>query len=104
MVYGFEGNAHMKRIASWLGVKLSGSNSVNRSNASDSPEESKPDKSDLVLPKDMQDLVDDATMQGISADEHSVTVPGLNLDDESSSDIDASTGFNPNDTAKLHKK
>ncbi len=94
----------MKRIASWLGAKLSRSNSVNRSNAPGSPEESKPDKNDLVLPKDMQDLLDDATMPGISADGHSVTLPDLNLDDERSPDTDTSTGFNPYDTAKLHKK
>ncbi len=94
----------MKRIASWLGAKLSHSNSVNRSNAPVSPEESRPDKSVLVLPKDMQDFLDDATMPGISADEHSVTLPDLNLDDERSPDTDTSTGFNPCDTAKLHKK
>ena len=94
----------MKRIASWLGAKLSRSNSVNRSNAPGSPEESTPVKSDLVLPKDMQDLLDDATMPGISADGHSVTLPDLNLDDERSPDTDTSTGFNPYDTAKLHKK
>ncbi len=94
----------MKRIASWLRAKLSRSNSVNRSNAPGSPEESKRDKSDLVLPKDMQDLVDDATMPCIKSDEHSVTVPGLNIDDERSPDTDTSTGFNPYDTAKLHKK
>ena len=94
----------MKRIASWLGAKLSRSNSVNRSNAPGSPEESTPDKSDLVLPKDMQDLLDDATMPSISADGHSVTLPDLNLDDEHSPDTDTSTGFNPYDTAKLHKK
>ncbi len=94
----------MKRIASWLGAKLSRSNSVNRFNAPGSPEESKPDENDLVPPKDMQDLVDDATMPGISADWHSVTLADLNLDDERSPGTDTSTGFNPCDTAKLHKK
>ena len=52
----------------------------------------------------MQDLVDDATMPGISADEHSVTLADLNVDDKRSPDTDTSTGFNPYDTAKLHKK
>ena len=94
----------MKGIVSWLKAKLSRSNSVNPSNVLSSPERSDPGKNDLVLPKDMQDLVNDATMPGRSADEHSVTLPDLNLDDERSPNTDTSTGFNPYDTAKLHKK
>ena len=76
-IHGFDGNALMKQIFGWLNAKLPRSKAANDEGASGSPERPEPDKDDLGLPKDMQDLVDDA---------------------------DIATGFNPYDTAGLHKK
>ena len=59
---------------------------------------------ELDLPKDMQDLVSDAPMPDIYADEHDVPAPDRKFLDPSSPDADKTTGFNPYDTAKMHKK
>ncbi len=67
----------MKQIIGWLAAKLSRSSTENPVDIPANPERSRPGKDDLGLPKDMQDLVDDTDM---------------------------STGFDPYDTAKLHKK
>ena len=48
--------------------------------------------------------VDDLVMPDIYADELADTVPLLRVIDQSSPDIDKSTGFNPYDTAVLRKK
>ena len=54
----------------------------------------------------MQHIINwlEARLSRSKSAEHSVTVPNLKLDDQSSPDIDKSTGFNPYDTARLHKK
>ncbi len=82
----------MQHIISWLQAKLSRSKSANRSDPPSTPGGSIPGKSDLGLPKDMQALVDDASM------------PDRKFLDPSSPDANKTTGFNPYDTAKLHKK
>ncbi|RLA23123.1 MAG: hypothetical protein DRQ63_12000 [Gammaproteobacteria bacterium] len=94
----------MKQIFGWMAAKLSRSSTDNPADAPGSPEVSPPDKDDLGLPKDMQDLVDDATLPHVQAGEHDITIPNLSLDDQTSSDSKASIGFNPYDTAKLHEK
>ena len=66
------------------------------------PESVKPDE--LDLPKDMQDLVNDAPIPDIYADEHGDTVPDLRIPDQPSLDVGESDGVNPYDTAKIHKK
>ncbi len=43
-------------------------------------------------------------MPDIYADERVGTVPDLKVIDQPSPDADTSTGFNPYDTAKMHKK
>ena len=94
----------MKQIFGWLETKLSRSESANPTDAPGSSERAKPDKSDLEMPKDMQDLVDDTSVPHVRTDEHDVTIPNLSLEDQVSSDSKTSTGFNPYDTAKLHEK
>ena len=89
----------MKEIIRWLEAKLFRSKPVNP------PIESKstnPDRTKLDLPKDIQDLVNDAPSPGGVEDED--TLPNFSLDDPSSSDADEPTGIDPYDTAKLHKK
>ena len=89
----------MKEIIRWLETKLFRSEPVNP------PIESKstnPDRTELHLPKDMQDFVNDAPSPGGVEDEDNL--PNLSLDDPSSSDADEPTGIDPYDTAKLHKK
>ena len=66
------------------------------------PESVKPDE--LDLPKDMQDQVNDAPMPDIYAEELAETVPHLRYLEPSSPDADKTTGFNPYDTANMHKK
>ena len=73
----------MKQIIRWLKAKLSRSKSIN---PPINPESTKPDKTEPDPPKDMQDFANDA--------------PKPN----NASDADNETGFNPYDTAKLHKK
>ena len=48
--------------------------------------------------------VQDGTMPDIYADEHVAPAPDRKFLDPSSPDADKTTGFNPYDTAKLHKK
>jgi hypothetical protein len=82
----------MKHIINWLEARLSRSKSADPSDSPSKPKSSKPGKGNLGLPKDMQDLVDDAPM------------PDRKFLDPSSPDADKTTGFNPYDTANLHKK
>ena len=82
----------MQHIIKWLEAKLFRSKSADPSDPPSNSENSTPGKGDLSLPKDMQDLVDDAPM------------PDRKFLDPSSPDADKTTGFNPYDTANLHKK
>jgi hypothetical protein len=91
----------VKEIIRWLETKLFRSKPVN---PPISLESAKPDKTELDLPKDMQDLVNDAPLPGGVENEDGDTLPNLSLDDPSSSDTDEPTGIDPYDTAKLHKK
>ena len=89
----------MKQVFSWLQAKLSRSKSI------DPPSESEgTNPTELDLPKDMQDLVNDALPPDSVEYEDDVTVPDLRLHDQPSLDADKTTGFDPYDTAKLHKK
>jgi hypothetical protein len=87
----------MKLMITWLETILSRWGAV--ADAPSNAESVKPDE--LDLPKEMQDLVDDAPMPDIYTDKH---VPDRKFLDPSSQDADQTTGFNPYDTAKLHKK
>ena len=90
----------MKVMITWLETILSRWGVV--ADAPSNPESINADE--LDLPKDMQDLVSDAPMPDIYADEHDVPAPDRKFLDPSSPDADKTTGFNPYDTAKMHKK
>ncbi len=87
-------------MITWLETILSRWGAV--ADAPGKPESVKPDK--LHLPIDMQDLVNGATMPDIYAEELAETVPDLRYLEPSSPDADKTTGIDPYDTAKLHKK
>ena len=87
----------MKLMITWLETVLSRWGIV--ADAPSNPESVKPDELDLA--NDMQDLVRDAPMPDIYTDKH---VPDRKFLDPSSPDADKTTGFNPYDTAKMHKK
>ena len=94
----------MKEIIRWLEAKLFRSKPVNPPIESEST-----NPNELDLPKDMQDLVNDTLPSDngeyeLEATMGDITTPNLKLDDPFSSDADEPTGFNPYDTAKLHKK
>ncbi len=93
----------MKEIIRWLETKLFRSKPVNPPIESDS---TNPDRTKLDLPKDMQDLVNDAPPPSDveNEDDDGNTLPILSLGDPSSSDADKTTGVDRYDTAKLHKK
>jgi hypothetical protein len=91
----------VKEIIRWLETKLFRSEPVN---PPISLESAKPEKTELDLPKDMQDLVNDAPPPGGVEDVDGDTLPSLSLDDQFLSDDDEPTGIDPYDTAKLHKK
>ena len=82
----------MKQMFSWLATKLSRSRTADSTDALGNPERSEPGKDDLGLPKEMQDMMDDAP------------IPDRKFLDPSSPTASKTTGFNPYDTAKLHKK
>ena len=86
----------MKDIIRWLETKLFRSKPVNPPIESES--------TNLNLPKDMQDLVNDAPSPGGVEDEDGDTVPDLRIHDQPSSGTDEPTGIDPYDTAILHKK
>ncbi len=91
----------MKRMIRWLEAKLFRSKPVNQPSSLESAE---PDKTELDLPKDMQDFVNDVPPPGGVENEYGDTLPNLSLDDQFLSDTDEPTGIDPDDTAKLHKK
>ena len=84
----------MKRIFTWLERKLSRRKAV--TDQPSNPENAKPDEIDLGLdlPKELQDLVDDVSIDLVD------TVPNLEI----AADTDKTTGFDPYDTATMHKK
>ena len=89
----------MKRIFRWLETRLPRSESPNPSDPPVASENVKPDESDLD-----QGSPTSVEMPDIYGDEYVATVPNLKILDESSPDTDNSTGFNPYDTATMHKK
>ena len=89
----------MKEIIRWLETKLFRSKPVNPPIESEST-----NPNELDLPKEMQDLVDDAPSPDHVENDDGNTLPNLSLGDPSSSDADEPTGIDPDDTAKLHKK
>ncbi len=94
----------MKEFIRWLETKLFRSKPVNPPIESEST-----NPTELDLPKDMQDLVNDTPPSDngeyeLESTMGDITAPNLKLDDPSSSDADESTGIDPYDTAKLHKK
>ena len=90
----------MKLKITWLETVLSRWGVV--ANEPSNPESVKPDE--LDLPKEMQDLVRDAPIPDIYADDHGSPAPSRNFLDPSSPDADKTTGFNPYDTSEMHKK
>ena len=91
----------MKEIIRWLESKLFRSKPVN---PPIEPDSTNPDRTVLDLPKDMQDLVNDAPPVDNVEYEDDVTLPDLRPHDQPSSDADEPTGIDPYNTAKLHKK
>ncbi len=91
----------MNRIIRWLEAKMFRSKSVY---PPVNPARTKPDRSELDLPKDTQDLVNDAPIPDIYADDQGGPAQDRKFLEPSSPDADKTTGFNPYDTAKLHKK
>ena len=91
----------MKRMIRWLEAKLFRSRSVY---PPVNPASTRPVIDELDLPKDMQNLVNDTAPPNSGEYELDVTVPDLKPDDQPSSDADKTTGVDPYNTAKLHKK
>jgi hypothetical protein len=104
----------MKRIVRWLETKLSRSEASAVANEPGDSEIIKPDISESTIDVILGDEVassmpdeisaKDVLMPDIYSDEHVPTVPNLKILNESLPDNDESTGFNPYDTATMHKK
>ena len=92
----------MKDIRKWLAERLSKLRKPVEDDQQNDAESANPNE--LDLPKDMQDLVNDAPSPGGVEDEDGDTVPDLRLHDQPSSDADKTTGVDAYDTAKIHKK
>jgi len=92
----------MKDIPKWLAERLSKLRKPVEDDQQNDAESVKPDE--LDLPREMQDLVNDAPSPDHVEDDDGNTLPILSLGDPSSSDADEPTGIDPNDTANLHKK
>ncbi len=75
----------MKEIIRWLKAKLFRSKPINPPS---SPESPRPERTELDLPKDMQDLVDDTTISDNAEVGDADSMPSLSLDDNVSSDTD----------------
>ena len=90
----------MKLVITWLEAILSRWGVV--ADAPGDPESVNPDE--LDLPKDIQDLVGDASMPDMCANDPDAREPDRKFLDPSSPDADKTTGFNPYDTARMHKK
>ncbi len=86
----------MKRMIRWLEAKLFRSKSVY---PPVNPASTKPDKDEFDLPKDMQDLVNDAPSPDDVETDDGDTLPILSLDDQFLSDTDKGIGINPYNTA-----
>lgn len=96
----------MNQFVRWLGTKLYRSQDrslVDAPSASESPDTSENDHS-LNLPKELQDLVDDASIPAAQEDTYDTTVPDIALEDQVSSAAGDAPGFDPYDTVELHKK
>ena len=91
----------MKLMITWLETILSRWGAV-----ADAPRNSEDDESDSDVASSTQGQgpEENATMPDIYADELAETVPHLRHLEPSSPDADKTTGFNPYDTAKMHKK
>jgi hypothetical protein len=90
----------MNQMIRWLETKLS-----RREAAADemsNPESAEPDEIDLETdrPKDLQEPAENVPMPDVNDDEYTITSPNL----EFTEDTDKTTGFDPYDTAKMHKK
>ncbi len=92
----------MKDIPKWLAERLSKLRKPVEDDPQNDTESVNPDE--LDLPREMQDLVNDAPPVDNVEYDHDVTVHDLSLDDPSSPDADEPTGIDPYDTAQLHKK
>ena len=92
----------MKRIIKWLKTHLSRREILVVTDPLNSSESVNDDE--LDLPKDMQDLVSDAPQPDSVDFDLYVTVPDFKPDDQPSTDVDETTGIDPNDTAVFHKK
>jgi len=96
----------MKRMLAWLGTKLS------RWGA-EADEPSDPESVGPGIDESTGDAANEthfelretnAPMPDIYADEHDAPEPARKFLDPSSPDADKTTGFNPYDTARMHKK
>ena len=97
----------MKDIPKWLEERLSELRKPVEDDQQNDAESANPNE--LDLPREMQDLVNgtppsDNGEYELEVTMGDITVPILALDDPSLSDTDISTGVDPYDTAKLHKK
>ena len=94
----------MKRIFRWLEAKLS------RQESSDLPDAPNPSENarldlDTESSTDLPNLAIDAPIPDIYAeDELEEAVPDLKLQDSRPLGTDTSPGFDPYDTARMHKK
>ena len=105
----------MKRSFRWLETKISRPKNPNVADQPSDPMSVKPDdianddngietSFDAEVPPDSQEPGRNVLMPDIYADEHVDTEPDLEILDQSSPDVDKSSGFNPYDTAVLKKK
>ena len=86
----------MKRVLAWLEGKKS------RPEPRKDPQADGAD--DTVAPGKTEPEVDPAPGQAADDPDFTVTVPNLELARAKAADADQSAGFNPYDTAELHKK
>ena len=90
----------MKRIIRWLETKL-----FRREAAADelsNLKSAKPGEIDIGMgrPKDIQEPAENVPMPDVNDDEHTIASPDV----EFTLDTGEPTGFDPYDTAKMHKK
>lgn len=90
----------MMDIPKWLNDVLS------RPKKDANPDDAKQKEIDLGidLPKDLQDFLTEAPVPDIYSDDLEATVPKIKIVDPDAPSGDKETGFNPYDTAKMHKK
>ena len=92
----------MKDIPKWLAERWSKLRKPVADDQQNDADSANPNE--LDLPREMQDLVNDAPSPSGVENEDGDTLPNLSLNDPPSSDADEPTGIDPDDTAKLHKK